>query len=234
MSNHSFLASDDANPDFIGANNPDNRLTVRFHREAVRNGFKSEVEGRPIFDEIDMVTIHVPGDQLTAVTAIVREDHKRRFPQQWAIYQNHVSGDQALAGKTPLEHWSRLSKSQVAELKYMKFLSVEDIAHASDMQLQAIGMSGGMSAFAFRDAAQRFLKLANDEVATTQAEQALKAVQDQNKQLQEQMAAMQLQFASLAAQQPIAGGFEELAAQSPVEESAPRRGRPPKSLELTE
>lgn len=223
MSNHNYLASDDQNPDFVGASNPDNRLTVRFHREAVRNNFKSEQESRPIYDEVDMVTIHVPGDQLTAVTAIVREDHKKRFPQQWAIYQNHVSGDQSLAGKTPLEHWARLSKSQVAELKYMKFLAVEDVANASDAQLQAIGMCGGMTAHAFRDAAQRFLKVSADDTVAAKAEAALQAMKDQNQSMADQLAAtnkameqMQAQFAALASQQSITG-LEALAAASPAE-----------------
>lgn len=228
MSNHSFLPSDDQNPDFIGANNPDNRLHVVFHKKAVQNNFMSEKEGRPIYDDADMVTIHVPGDQLTAVTAFVREDHKRRFPQQWAMFQNQMSGDQRLAGKTPLEHWPRLTLAQVAELKHMKFLSVEDIAHASDTALQGIGMCGGMSPFAFRDVAARFLKLAADEAVIAKSDAALNAVKDENAALREQMASFERRFAELAAAQAPAAGpspIEQLAADNAAAEVAGKQSK---------
>lgn len=222
MSNHSFLPSDDQNPDFIGANNPDNRLHVVFHKKAVQNNFMSEKEGRPIYDDADMVTIHVPGDQLTAVTAFVREDHKRRFPQQWAMFQNQMNGDQRLVGKTPLEHWPRLTLAQVAELKHMKFLSVEDIAHASDTALQSIGMCGGMSPFAFRDVAARFLKLAADEAVVAKSDAALTAVQDENAALRKQMASFEARLAGMSAQTPAAGPspIELLAADNAAAEVA--------------
>jgi uncharacterized coiled-coil protein SlyX len=227
--NHNYLASDDQNPDFVGAHNPDNRLTVRFYKQAVQNNFRSEQEGRPIYDELDMVNIHVPGDQLTAVAAIVREDHKRRFPVQWAMYQNQNSGDQALAGKTPLEHWPRLNKAQVAELKHLKFLSVEDIAFASDTQLQAIGMSGGMSPFAFRDIAKRFLEMAAGEAAATKADARAADLERQLAEQREVMAQMQSQLAAMAAAQAAVAipSFEALAAQNgasdAVDRDAPQR-----------
>lgn len=195
-----YLASDDANPEFVGASNPDNRLHARFYRHPLQNNFKSEQEGRPIFDEVDMIEIHVPGDKDLAVNAIVRQDHKNRFPQQWAIYQNKMQGDQMLAGKTPLSAWPRLTPAQVAELGALKFRTVEDIAHASDSQLQSIGMIGGMSFFAFRDHAARFLKLSADESAAAKSDAAVAAVTAENNELKERMAAMESRFAQLAQQ----------------------------------
>lgn len=229
---HSYLASDDANPDFVGANNPDNRLTAVFHKKPVQNNFRSEQEGRPIYDDVDMVRINVPGDALTTIEAIVREDHKRRFPLQWAIYKNQNSGDQLLAGKTPLEHWPRLSPAQVAELKHLKFMAVEDIANASDTQLQAIGMCGGMSPFAFRDIAVRFLKLAADEAGATKSDAALEAVKDENAALRAQMASFEARFAELAAKSNSAppeeavaptAALDLLANQNSADQGAPQR-----------
>lgn len=210
---HSYLASDDQNPDFVGASNPDNRLHVRFYKHPVQNNYKTEIEGRPIFDDVDMVDIHVPGDQLTAVSAIVRPDHQRRFPQQWAMFQNQQTGDQRMAGKTPLEHWPRLTPAQVAELKAMKFLSVEDIANASDSVLQSMGMRAGATPYAFRDMAQKFLKLAADDAAASKAEAVAQEVRAENTALKEQMAQMQRQmeerFAQLAAGTAAAPVVEE-------------------------
>lgn len=222
MSNHNFLPSDDANPDFQGASNPDQRLTVLFYRKPIQNNFKSEQEGRPIFDEADFVRINIPGDQLTTVETFVRPDHKQKYPLQWAHYQNKMGGDQRLVGKTPIDQWTRLSVSQVAELQHMKFLSVEDIANASDGSLQNIGMVGGMSPYAFREAAQRFLKLAADESSAQKSDQALAAVTIENAAMREQMAAMQAQLAQLAAAQaPLdQAGFGSLAAANAAEPAA--------------
>jgi hypothetical protein len=230
MSNHNYLPSDDQNPDFVGASNPDNRLHAVFEKKAVHNAFKSEQAARPIYDDVDMVTIHVPGDKDLAVVAIVREDHKRRFPQQWAIYSSKSQGDQIMVGKTPLEHWARLTVGQVAELKHMRFLSVEDIAHASDTQLQTIGMCGGMSSFAFRDAAVRFLKLAADEAVATKSEAAVAEAKAETAelraQMEAQMAAFEQRFAALAAAQPAAAapaGLDLLAQANAAAPTAPQK-----------
>jgi hypothetical protein len=211
MANHSFLASDDQNPDFVGAHNPDNRLHARFYKHAVQNNFRTEQEGRPIYDDIDMIEVQVPGDKLTSVHSIVREDHKRRFPQQWAHFHNQHEGDQALAGKTPLEHWPRLTRAQVAELRHLHFRSVEDIAHASDTQLQSLGMCAGMSSYKFRDVAQQFLKLAGDESAASKADARANQLEKEMAELRAQMAAM------ASANQPVTG-FAQLAGENAPQE----------------
>ena len=220
--NAQMVASDDANPNFVGAHNPDDRLPVMFYSKAVKNDFESQKQGRPIFYDVDMVKIFVPGDDTLVVDTYVREDHKQKWPRQWAHYQNKKGGDQRLVGKTPLTEWPRLSQSQVEELRAMKFFSVDDIANASDMALQGIGMVGGMSPFAFRDAAQRFLKVAAGDAADAKLQAQLAEQTQANASLQAQMLAMQQQLAALASKT------------EPLEESAeviepPRRGRPPKT-----
>jgi hypothetical protein len=224
MSNHNLLPSDDANTDFTGAHNPDTRLSVLFFRKAIQNNFQSEAQGRPIFDEADFVRINIPGDQLLTVETFVREDHKKKYPLQWAHYQNKQDGDQRLVGKTPINQWPRLSVAQVAELQHMKFLSVEDIANASDGMLQNIGMVGGMSPYAFREAAQRFLKLAADESVVQQADQRLAAVQSDNAALREQMAEMAARMDTLAAAQAPAAApsFDQVAAANAADPVAPK------------
>ena len=79
-----MLASDLNNPEFVGASNPDARLSVVFFSKPLKNNFRTEQEGRPIFDDCDMVRIYVPGDDKNIVETFVRDDHKRRFPLQWA------------------------------------------------------------------------------------------------------------------------------------------------------
>lgn len=180
------LASDLDNPDFSGASNPDSRLAVIFYSKPVENEFQSQAQGRPIFEDREFVKIFVPGDNTTAIDTPAREDHKKRFPLHWAHYMNKHGGDQREIG-TPLAQWPRLQPSQAEELRALKFYTVESIASAADAQLQRIGMVAGMSPYAFRDAAIRFLSLASDDSKAAEVEARAKALEEENKALREQM-----------------------------------------------
>lgn len=199
-----FIASDDANPAFIGQKDPDRALSVLFYSKAIQNAFRSTAEGRPIFDDTDMVKIMLPGDDKNIIDTFAREDHKARWPRQWAHYENKRPGDQRLVGKTPLEHWQRLTPAQSEELRAMKFFAVDDIANASDAAIQRIGMAAGMAPHAFREAAQRFLAMAAGEAAESKTADALKATQDENAKLRADMAAMQARMEAGFAQLAVA------------------------------
>lgn len=176
-----LLASDANNPEFSGAYNPDSRLAVQFYSRAVQNEFQSNLQGRPIFDDVDFVKIFVPGDNTLTIDTAVHESHKQRFPIQWARYQNNRSGEQGVHG-TAISAWPLLTAGQVEQLKAMKFYTVESIADASDAQIANIGMLGGMQPHAFRDRARLFLKVANDEsIAAKQAAEleAMKKAQEE-------------------------------------------------------
>jgi len=192
-----MIASDDNNPQFMGAHNPDSRLTVRFYKEARPNEFKTKEEGHPVYIECDMVEIHCPGDQRNIMRDFVNESHKLRFPRQWAIYLNsNREGDQLLG--TPVSEWAMITRSQAEELKGRGFMTVEAVAGASDQQLQAIGMLAGMQPHTFRERARNFLQAAGREAnltaeneAKAKAEAELKETRDALNELRAQMAAMQ-------------------------------------------
>ncbi len=199
MQSAQLIASDDANPNFVGQRDPDKSLSVRFYSKAEKNEFESQKQGRPIFFDVDMVQIFLPGDDKNIINTYARDDHKTRFPLHWAHYINKRAGDAQMINKTPLTEWTRLTASQAEELRAMKFFAVEDIANASDAALQRIGMVGGMGAFAFREAAQRFLKIAAGDAQDAKLQEALAAQTQANAELQSQMATMQQQLAALAA-----------------------------------
>jgi hypothetical protein len=182
--------------------NGDGRLTVVFYKKTLQNSFKTSVEGRPIFDEVDMVKIYTGGDTLNIVDTFVREDHKARFPQQWAHYLNRTGNDPHISG-TPLEHWPLISKAQAEELKALKFFTVENVANASDAQLQRIGMLAGMSAHSFRDRAVNFLKLAKEEANVNQHEEEINQLRSENAKIKAEtdakLAEMQAQMANILA-----------------------------------
>jgi hypothetical protein len=160
-------------------NNADSRLQVRFYKKPVHQEQESMDAGRPIYKEFDFVHICVAGDTLTEIDTFALQQHKTRFPIQWANYMNRVgANDQEVVG-TPVSEWPLISKSQAEELRAMKFFTVEAIASASDQQLQRIGMAAGMSPYAFRDKAKAFLNLATASAETDKREQEINALKEE-------------------------------------------------------
>lgn len=159
--------------------NADSRLQVRFYKRAVQQEQETLQAGRPIYKEFDFVHICVAGDNLTEIDTYALESHKRRFPIQWAAYQNRVGAEDSQIVGTPVSEWPIVSKSQAEELRAMKFHTVESIANASDQQVQRLGMAAGMSPYAFRDKAKAFLNLATNAAETDKREQEIQALKEE-------------------------------------------------------
>jgi hypothetical protein len=160
-------------------NNADSRLQVRFYKKPVHQEQESIDAGRPIYKEFDFVHICVAGDTLTEIDTYALQNHKTRFPIQWANYMNRVgANDQEVVG-TPVAEWPLVSKSQAEELRAMKFFTVESIASASDQQLQRMGMAAGMSPYSFRDKAKAFLNLATTSAETDKREHEINALKEE-------------------------------------------------------
>ena len=170
-------------------NNPDSQLNVKFYQRAINNEFKSALEGRPIMEMRDFILIEVPGDNLTVIDTFAVDEHKERFPVQWARYQNEKT-DGDIEG-TLLHDWPVLNAASAAELKHFKFYTVEQIAQASDAQLNTLGMAAGMSPLALRDKAKAFLSSAKGSALVQQ--QA-----DELRKRDEELAAVKAQLAELA------------------------------------
>jgi len=169
-------------------NNPDSRLNVKFYQRAINNEFKSNLEGRPIMEMADFIVIEVPGDNLTVIDTFAVDEHKKRFPVQWARYQNEKT-DGDIEG-TLLHDWPILNAAVAAELKHFRFYTVEQIAAASDAQLNTLGMAAGMSPLALRDKAKAFLSSAKGSALVQQ--QA-----DELRKRDEELSAMKAQLAEL-------------------------------------
>jgi hypothetical protein len=169
-------------------NNPDSRLNVKFYQRAINNEFKSNLEGRPIMEMRDFIIIEVPGDNLTVIDTYAVDEHKKRFPVQWARYQNEkTNGD---VEGTLLHDWPILNAAIAAELKHFKFYTVEQIALASDAQLNTLGMVAGMSPLGLRDKAKAFLSSAKGSALVQQ--QA-----DELRKRDEELSAIKAQLAEL-------------------------------------
>jgi hypothetical protein len=157
----------------------DARLQVRFYKRPVHQEQESMDAGRPIYKEFDFVHICVAGDTLTEIDTFALQQHKQRFPIQWANYMNRQGANDVEVVGTPVAEWPLVSKSQAEELRAMKFHTVEAIANASDQQLQRMGMAAGMSPYAFRDKAKAFLNLATSAAETDKREHEINALKEE-------------------------------------------------------
>lgn len=142
-----MLASDLNNPEFQGAIDPNTRLHVEFYMHEPENGNQPWVLGKPVrMPAIPYVRIMVPGDKNSIVETPVRDKHKAEFPAKWLHFQMQcglIDGGQDLPG-FKVDEWDYLNPDQKRDLKYLRFYTVEQIAGASDAQVQKLGM-GGMS-----------------------------------------------------------------------------------------
>lgn len=161
------LESDVSNRNFAGAQDPDGALYVHFLIMPIQNNFKTDKEKRPVFEDVVMVEITTPGIVPNTICRPMVPNDKARFPKHWAFFQNAHGADGQTVG-TPLTQWPRMSPSQVEMLKAVGFRTVDSIAMASDQQIQAIGMAGGMAPVSLRDAARLFLKSAEGDSAAAE------------------------------------------------------------------
>ena len=164
--------------------NGDSQLQVEFFITEAKGW-----EGQPF------VRINIPGDKNTIIEQPVREDHKQRFPRQWLYFQMKNSEGEAPVIGTSLEQWAREDKetinmAHVEELRILKFQTVEQVALASDSQLQRIGMGGP----GLREKAKNYLTRKNRSETAEELDNTKK-----------QLAELQAQMAELLAAKPRKG-----------------------------
>lgn len=155
----------------------------RFYMQAVENKAKSIEEGRPVFDEREMVEIRIPGDRLATHVNYVLDEHRQRWPDHYAAFKR---GEARAANGTPLEQWPLMTTGRVASLKASNILSVEELSKVPDNMLSSLGMG----ARELREQARAYLEAAAGGAAAARATA-------ENAELREQMARMQAQMAAL-------------------------------------
>lgn len=185
------------------------RNLVEFFSEPVISENRSEAAGRPIFVDVEMVRIIVPGDARSIVTRRVTAQDKIEYEREYKAFKK---GETIASEGTPLEHWGIITRGMARQLKTVNVFTVEQLANLSDEQLSYTGVLG---ARVLRKQAAAFLEHAK----TGQVSSQLVA---ENERLTNQIASMQAQMSAMNAK------FEELlqrAGQNPVDH-APMSANP--------
>ena len=203
------LASDLNNPEYVGSKDPDSGLYVEFYWHEPIDGWasaeKSREQQRKVVVKLakqPFIRIMVPGDKNTIFEAAVTEAHKQRFPRQWMAWQiseGQIGGEEDIPG-WKITDWEEIAPEMARDLLYMRFQTVEQLAGATDRQLQGIGIGG----IGLREKAR--VALRNKMGAETK--EALEAERLEKEELKKQMAEMQEQMKALLASQKKGGKVE--------------------------
>lgn len=107
----------------------DNKLYIEFSRKPRLHPGKSREEGRAIYEEIDYLRIHVPGDKSSVVERPVSQLDIQRFADR---YNKWKAGQAEAVIGTPLTALPGMTPAKVEEYKYFKIITVEQLAEAND------------------------------------------------------------------------------------------------------
>jgi hypothetical protein len=157
----------------------DEGLLVRFYRTMEPNQERSKLTGKPEFDEVECISIIVPGSRDEHV-AIVNDDYRARFGDEYAEWKKR---DGAPINGTPLEEWTHASRSFVEEMKTFGVRSVEDLAGLPDVMAMR-----SPSVMTMKAKAVAWLETAGTEGVAV-------ALAAENEDLKAQIAALQAQLA---------------------------------------
>lgn len=166
----------------------DEKLYVRFFSDVLPDDDATAATGMRKFRDAEMIQIMVPGSKTSIVVREVRDDDKHRFGD---LYERFKAGHESVVGY-PLSQWPMATRAMVEELKYVGFVTVEQVAEANDMACQRYpGLRELKARAASWLAAQRDsapIEKLNSEVEARNAEIAA---------LKQQMAEMAAQIAKL-------------------------------------
>lgn len=110
------------------ATNDDSGLLVRFFKTMERNDIRSEKTEKPEFDEVELISIRVPGSRDEHV-ALVNDEYRERFKEQYRAWK---ANEGAPITGTPLSEWPAATSSFIDEMKLIGIRTVEELSNISD------------------------------------------------------------------------------------------------------
>ena len=164
--------------------NPARPIAI-FYTDAVHLGFRSEQEGRPIYEDREFIKIMIPGDARTEVVRQATDQDKDRFDKEYAIFKRNGSSDDQVIG-TPLSQVPWISPSQAKEMSALNIRTVEHLAEMTDTGLQKLGLGARdfkLKAQAYLDAAAGGAEAAKYAVENERLKAEVERLTKQNEEL---------------------------------------------------
>jgi hypothetical protein len=148
----------------------DKLLVVKFYPDAKENKHASLQAGRPVFDDIEMCEVIIPGDRSRTLIVPALAEWKRfgttrvtyaeRFKDHYARYK---ANEGPVVEGTPLSEAPFLSMAQRASYKALDIYTVEQLAALSGQGIKNLGTGG----LAVVQQAKAYLQTASGTADTT-------------------------------------------------------------------
>lgn len=162
----------------------DRGLLVGFYNRPIQNIEKSRQEGRPIFDEYEFVMIAIPGEMGLKIDTFATDEHRERFPLDYKKFKEKETFQHS---GTPLANWKGVNTAQVAELRALNILTVEQLAELSD----SVGAKH-VGIYELKAKAKAFIEISKDDKLTKQQLEQEKRLADQESLIATQQAQLDL------------------------------------------
>lgn len=139
-----------------------------FHYQVIQNVERTAKEGQPVFEEVEMVEIIIPGNDRERPCFRVTQEYKDRWPEQYKRFKEKL--EKKMEDGYYLEEWPQITRSLAATLKHHHITTVEQLAQIPDSNLMNIGP--GMLDLKYK--AQKFVETMKDDVAVQKMAEELK------------------------------------------------------------
>lgn len=166
-------------PDGVALFGDDSKLLVKFFVHPELSQIRSKKEGRPVHDDVVMVSVIQPGEK-EEVKVLANDWHKARFPKQWEAFEKGHA--QTISG-TRLEFLFPGEPSTILMLNGFNVFTVEQLAGLSDT-----GMNNVPRGRSLAERAQKYLQTAGSGSSFHQMEDMQKQIEELKAQLAQQAA----------------------------------------------
>jgi hypothetical protein len=170
----------------------DDKLFVKFFTKPLHNEFKSSKEGRPIFDEVEYISIITPGSR-DIFTTPLDDLYRRRFKKRYDGWQ--ANKDATKVEGTLLSEMAWLTQGQIAELNYSNVFTIEQLANLSDANAQQF-----LGNFKLRERAKLYLEQATGDAPLLRLQAELEQRDMKIEVLTKQMSDLQASFEKMSAE----------------------------------
>jgi hypothetical protein len=191
---------------------PDDANVALFKQHPLPNEARSRAEGRPIFDDMEIVEIRTPGSRDVKVFPATAFSHWEPDPETGGLkkvsyaerfsrqYQQFKRRDLQTKSGTPLDYVPFLSEGKRSELRALNIYTVEALAAVDGQELKNLG-AGGRE---WKNAAMEYIAAGKAAAPNLQMEAELASLRARNAVLEDDLQIKKTM------QQRIEAEFEEM------------------------
>lgn len=168
----------------------DQGQVVLFYIKPIHNPAKSTEEGRPIYTEAVFVKIHPPGERFNIIDRPVKDSDRKRWPQQWALFQQNK---EQIPEGTPIGLLYPDHPAVESTLRAHGVFTIEMCAELSGIAIENIGMG----AQRYVNDSKKYLEAAKKGVSGSQMRRELEERDREIASLKHTQSLMQAELAQM-------------------------------------